>query len=178
MSERIFTEWCNAHNWKMFSSLQPRWLSLKHQHTFGSWKMEFHLKVSHLTRFLTAQKIIKVHSDGKINWEKVVTSVKCYFRDDAAVIFKDTSRNYYLLLVLDSKKIELKTRARKNSEVQLGRRSSFVCFIRSETQSQLSCRKSFFAPSRMLSKICKTWSFEAARECGKCKLITMNDLTR
>jgi hypothetical protein len=40
-------------------------------------------------------------------FERAVTSVKCYFRDDAAVIFKDTSRNYYLLLVLDPK-IELK----------------------------------------------------------------------
>lgn len=82
--------WCDSHPWKINLSLWSLRLSLERQQKPTADGIFF---------FLASPQ--KMQSWGN-HLKKIVTLVKCYFRDDATVIFKDTSTNYYLLLVLDS----------------------------------------------------------------------------
>lgn len=74
---------------------------------------------------------------GKNQFQRKISRwLKCYFRDDEAVIFKDTSKNYYLFVSVRLSEDWAKTGERINSKYkQLGKEIKF----RGARWSELSC---------------------------------------
>ena len=146
--------WCNVVSLVsclLAQTLADWWLSLVSR-SFRSWWNSNPPFVFNSLIFSLSHNVGRRHTHqiSRRNGKTNATSKKCYFRDDAAVIFKGTSKNYYLLLKFDLKKTRsswVEPGERINSEGTQDDEGKEIKFKR----SALSCREMRFSAAVRMS---------------------------